>query len=295
MTSRTVALVGVGKFGGHILRRLVAEAKHKIVVLSRGARPDLESANVRVVQVDYASVDSLAAALTGVDTVINTTWRPQGLHELEINLITAAIRVGATRYAPTEWNTDTDRYPNKIAFYLEKEKFHAWVREHKPAISIAKFFTGMGTDYFGSTQAAAFLGLSLHRDGATATIVGDGDAPLTVSTGPDIAAYVAAYVNADDAVWAGAHGIESERTSWNKIVADFETVLGYKIARNYVPIEEEEKKLSDANPFVAWSASWQISMARGETAVQPTARGDFPQIKTTSVKGFLEANRANYD
>ncbi|KAI8267838.1 hypothetical protein K4K58_006965 [Colletotrichum sp. SAR11_239] len=85
---------------------------------------------VRVRGIDYDSIDSLREALRGIDAVISTVGKRNGL-ESQFRLIDAAVMEGVTRFIPSEFGADLQHkeirtfptYETKIEVeeYLEKK------------------------------------------------------------------------------------------------------------------------------------------------------------------------------
>ncbi|KAI8233238.1 hypothetical protein K4K54_010788 [Colletotrichum sp. SAR 10_86] len=85
---------------------------------------------VRVREIDYDSIDSLREALRGIDAVISTVGKRNGL-ESQFRLIDAAVMEGVTRFIPSEFGADLQHkeirtfptYQTKIEVeeYLEKK------------------------------------------------------------------------------------------------------------------------------------------------------------------------------
>ncbi|HYN57367.1 MAG TPA: NAD(P)H-binding protein [Motilibacterales bacterium] len=100
-----------GELGGRVARRLVEKVPVRAVVRAAAGAPDLEPAGVEVVRGDLADAQSLAGALTGVDTVVTTVTAIgrilSGARDVTIagvdgagnqNLIRAAQAAGVTRF-----------------------------------------------------------------------------------------------------------------------------------------------------------------------------------------------------
>jgi len=81
------------------------------VILSRNLSAPLwlraiekDGTRTQIHAVNYHSVDSLAAALNGVHTVVSVTSAVDGSQaKIQINLLEAAVKAGCKRFAPTQW------------------------------------------------------------------------------------------------------------------------------------------------------------------------------------------------
>ncbi|OQU94686.1 hypothetical protein CLAIMM_01015 [Cladophialophora immunda] len=100
---KSVAIAGAnGVVGPHVLKALT-EAGFQVTILTRSKKSDAQDSNVKVVEVDYTSVQSLTAALTDIDAVVSTVG-----HEAiaaQQTLIDAAIAAGVKRFIPSEYSS----------------------------------------------------------------------------------------------------------------------------------------------------------------------------------------------
>ncbi|KAL7954747.1 hypothetical protein V8C34DRAFT_293348 [Trichoderma compactum] len=103
---KNVALAGAsGTVGSVVLKALVAAGNFNITVLRRNNSKSTFPDNVKVVNADFASVDSLAAALAGQDAVVSTVGT-DGLAEEQKKLVDAAVAAGVKRFVPSEYGCD---------------------------------------------------------------------------------------------------------------------------------------------------------------------------------------------
>ncbi|KAJ5238996.1 oxidoreductase CipA [Penicillium chermesinum] len=106
MAIKKVAIAGAtGNLGPRVLTTLL-DAGFEVTALSRSS-PHQIDARAKVQVVDYASRDSLVAALSGQDAVVSTlnAWAvPRDIHLL---LVDAAHAAGVKRFLPSEYGSDT--------------------------------------------------------------------------------------------------------------------------------------------------------------------------------------------
>ena len=76
-----------------------------MTVLSRSSSTSIFPASVKVIHVDYTSVESLTAALHGQDAVISAVGN-EGLPGQSV-LVDASIAAGVKRFLPSEFGSDT--------------------------------------------------------------------------------------------------------------------------------------------------------------------------------------------
>ena len=126
---RTVALAGAsGNLGPAILDQLLA-VDFTVTILTRAESKSTFPSGVKVVPVDYDSLDSLTSALKGHDAFVSTL--ASTALDVQIRLIDAAIAAGVKRFIPSEFGSDTRneltrKFPVfagkvRIQEYLEKK------------------------------------------------------------------------------------------------------------------------------------------------------------------------------
>jgi len=109
---KNVAIVGAsGALGVPVLNALVDSKKFNVTVLTRTSSKGDFPASVKVVPVDYDSVESLTAALRGQDVVVSTVG-PTGLQGQSL-VIDAAVAAGVKRFLPSEFGSNTDNPKSK--------------------------------------------------------------------------------------------------------------------------------------------------------------------------------------
>ncbi|KAH8587740.1 hypothetical protein B0O99DRAFT_584061 [Bisporella sp. PMI_857] len=102
---KSVAIAGAsGNLGPHVFKALF-NANFQVTVLTRGQKSVTYDPSIKVLEVDYTSIDSLTSALQGQDAVVSTI----GLEALEDQtvLIDAAIAAGVKRFIPSDFGSTT--------------------------------------------------------------------------------------------------------------------------------------------------------------------------------------------
>ncbi|KAJ4267548.1 hypothetical protein NW762_003655 [Fusarium torreyae] len=102
---KNVAVAGAaGDLGGTVFKHLVESNKFNLTVLTRAGSKSKFPEGIKVVEVDYDSLDSLTAALQGQEAVVST------IGSLAIPsqylLIDAAIAAGVQRFLPSEFGSN---------------------------------------------------------------------------------------------------------------------------------------------------------------------------------------------
>ncbi|KAL4865766.1 hypothetical protein BDV12DRAFT_210926 [Aspergillus spectabilis] len=104
-TVNTVVLAGAsGSLGKAVLKALIASDKFDLTVLSREGSDRAFPPTVRVIKVDYGSIDQLTAALKEKDAVISTL--SGDAIDVQETLIQAAVAAGVKRFIPSEFSSD---------------------------------------------------------------------------------------------------------------------------------------------------------------------------------------------
>ncbi|KIP02257.1 hypothetical protein PHLGIDRAFT_79394 [Phlebiopsis gigantea 11061_1 CR5-6] len=183
---------GTSSVGRHIVEEILATKKHTVVVLSRSAsHAELQARGAHIAAVDYADPSSLAAALSGVHTVISTLAIRDPTPQFA--LLDAAVKVGATRFAPSEWSMRSIP-DNPIEWYRGKWAVAEAVR--KSGLEYTIFENGLfmnylavGTPGLGHLNPERFL---FDVEKCTAQIPGDGSHYLVFTRAEDVGKFVAA-------------------------------------------------------------------------------------------------------
>ncbi|KAL6803181.1 hypothetical protein GGI42DRAFT_21788 [Trichoderma sp. SZMC 28013] len=103
---KNVALTGAsGAVGSVVLKALLAAGNFNVTVLRRNNSKSTFPDNVKVVDADFESVDSLTQALAGQDAVVSTVGT-EGLAEEQKKLVDAAVAAGVQRFVPSEYGCD---------------------------------------------------------------------------------------------------------------------------------------------------------------------------------------------
>jgi nucleoside-diphosphate-sugar epimerase len=120
-----------GSLGPHVLKALV-DANFQVTVLTRSKKPGAYDASVRVVEVDFTSVESLIVALKGIDGLVSTVATAAA--ESQTVLIDAAIAAGVKRFIPSEYgNCTTCRKLEALPIYASMFKIKQYLEEESKA------------------------------------------------------------------------------------------------------------------------------------------------------------------
>ncbi|KUJ07161.1 NAD(P)-binding protein [Mollisia scopiformis] len=123
----SVAIAGAsGALGPHVLKGLI-DTKFQVKILTRSKKPGEFDAcpGVEVAEVDFTSVESLTAALKGIDAVVSTVAGTAIKYQTV--LIDAAAAAGVKRFIPSEYGSVTTN-PKLEKFPLYENVF--MIRRH---------------------------------------------------------------------------------------------------------------------------------------------------------------------
>ncbi|RSL68372.1 hypothetical protein CEP54_002860 [Fusarium duplospermum] len=192
---KTVAIAGAsGDLGSHVFKKFAA-SKFTIKVLKRAGSESTFPEGTEVVEVDYASVDSLTAALKGQDAVVSTlTTLAAGAQE---TLIDAAVAAGVKRFIPSEFGSNLDipsvralplfGAKGKISYtFVYNSVFLDWGLAHNFFVDFSKAEATLidgGNAEFSTTSldsvADAVVGVASHPEETKNRVVYIQDAVLT--------------------------------------------------------------------------------------------------------------------
>lgn len=159
--------------------------------------------------------------------------------------------------------------------------------------SCFKVANGLFMDYLlprGKKQYLTGLtGLPVSPEDRIARIPGDGNAPITLTTGTDVGRGVVWLL--DQPHWDKHTYLRGEDTTWNKVLREAEEIVGEKFKEEYVSLERVDQGIKDAesdgNPTKLFFAQVEGAYARGQLAIP---EGGFEKAeRRTSVKELLKS------
>lgn len=121
---KNIAIVGAGRLGTVVLDKLMSSGQFNVKVLKRMGSKSPINGKVKVVDVDFASVESLESALAGQEVVISTV--ASSALESQIILIDAAVAAGVKRFIPSEYGSiSTIQRRDSCPFLRQMSKFNS--------------------------------------------------------------------------------------------------------------------------------------------------------------------------
>lgn len=239
-----------------MLKELLA-AGFDVTVLTRQGSDKPIDTRARVVQVDYESLDSLKAALSGQDAVVSTLNVGAVPKSTHLRLIDAAVATGVKRFIPSEYGCDTT---NPLVAKLPVFGDKISVQEHlknvaqKSDLSYSLLVTGPFLDW--GLQTGFVLNLA-----GPATLFDGGDRRFSSTTLSGIGKGVVGIINNLDTTKNSTVYIEEARVTQNELLE----LSGKSIETNVVKATDLEQEafaeLAKPNPNPAIFAGKFIQRA----------------------------------
>lgn len=298
-----VALAGAtGGFGRAVLRVFLNTPHgHELMVLSRNANPALSAAGVDVRAVDYASVESMTAALSGVHTVLSFIGGQDAsvMETSQLSLLEAAKAAGVKRFAPSEYATSTNE---GIDGYIFKER--VWNAVKVSDLEYTKFSCGvflniLGTgtpknpsagSEFKTGEEEALGGLRpwdfiINKKAGTADVPGDGNAKLALTDTADVGRFVLAALDLEK--WPEELGMTGDSKSFNELIALVEQAQQRRFLIKYNSVEEMQDQIRQ-DEATRFYNQVRIQIAKGYFMVPNSLNKAFPSINPMTAEQYVE-------
>ncbi|KAF5642292.1 transcriptional activator Mut3p [Fusarium tjaetaba] len=293
---------GAGKLGRAIVEAIVEQGQHTVVILAREAK-DVQGA--KVVSVDYANTDELAATLeaNSIETVISTINSMDDV-SAELSLIKAAEKSGSTkRYIPSIWGIKNNE---EIASYfpIARAKLNVIAAlEATSSLEYTTVYVGYFSDYWVLPKVKSYqspLALVVDIENNFAAIPGSGNELVTFTHTFDVARFVAVLVGASK--WDKESYIIGDKVSWNQFVQYAEEAKGVKFTVKHDSIEDlKAGKITELPSHVYMYPFFPKPMLQGLFAAfgrmfiegafdlkpERTLNESFPEIKARKIKDLL--------
>ncbi|KAK9328266.1 hypothetical protein V1520DRAFT_297785 [Lipomyces starkeyi] len=177
----SIAIAGAsGSLGPHVLKALV-DANFQVTVLTRSKEPGAYDASVKVVEVDFTSVESLTAALKGIDGLVSTV--AAAAIENQTVLIDAAIAAGVKRFIPSEYgNCTTSPKVEALPIYAPMFKIKQYLQEKAKAGKLTWTVLACGAFLDFLFGRPILLDFANHK----ATLFDEGDNRISATSLPNV-------------------------------------------------------------------------------------------------------------
>ncbi|KAF7595235.1 hypothetical protein BBP40_006981 [Aspergillus hancockii] len=225
---RTIAVAGgTGSVGQTIVEALVADGKHKVIVLTRKARSP--AGEVAFLVADYGDIDGMSESLqaANVDTVICAFGMESDvISEAQVNLIRAADKSVSTKrhisWAPTaKWALEADAAVDRTTL------------EHTRVVN------GLFLDYYGLPHWRSHLKPwvnAINVEGKWAVLPGDGSAKTNFITSHDMARFVVRLMDLSE--WRPVSYIAGQTATFNDILLLAEKTRGERFSVKHERLED---------------------------------------------------------
>ncbi|KAL2807827.1 hypothetical protein BJX63DRAFT_57336 [Aspergillus granulosus] len=332
MSQKLIAISGgTGTIGSSIVRALLGHPRYIPIVLSRGraGNPPNTSSFVEGVTlsessrpyhletryVDYSSIDSLTAELTGVHTVISALLIPgPEIVDYQLNLLNASIAAGVSRFAPSEFALCQEAHAEVD---IDRAKIVVWnavcAAVQRGDIDAAAFPCGMFMNYLavGSIHSADDLPfykrenplagfregpLMFHLAGpepwVEVPLTQTGEFPeLSMTDIRDVGKFVVAALGIE-VPWGGRElGMVGETANMSDIVGIIEGVLGKKVEVRGVTRAELQTRLEriDQGDFLGRiDLEYTMVCGTGGSVVRGNLNYLCPQVQPVTIRQFME-------
>ncbi|KIY53798.1 NAD(P)-binding protein [Fistulina hepatica ATCC 64428] len=235
---KNVILVGgAGNIGKAILTALTSSGQFNVSVLSRKSSTATFPEGITVHKTDYTPA-SLAVALKGQDAIVSAIGA-QGLEDLQIALIDAAILVGVKRFIPSEYGCDL-AHPKTLSMapvYGQKKHVTDYLKSKQDKIEWTVLSTGLFADWLIHSG-----GLTIDLKESTATIWDEGTTPFATTTLRDIGTAIVGILTHPTETTNKDIYIASAIPTQNELVAVLEKKQGKIWTKKHVKLQEEVGK-----------------------------------------------------
>ncbi|EIM91242.1 NAD-P-binding protein [Stereum hirsutum FP-91666 SS1] len=236
---KTFAIAGVGNVGKFIaeefLERKAAGDATQVVILTRkeadnSALAELASRGATIKEVDYDSVDSIAAALSSIDVVI-CTFGYAAVFQPQFNLAAASKKAGAKLYVPSQFGL-----PGRAGIPSDDD-----LKTHLNGVPVSNFLVGTIADIL--VKYADYGGLVLEK--GEVIIPGDGTARISFTDRRDVARYVGYVLTKlpPSKLRGRDFHIEGQRVALNDVIKEYQERSGKTLKVTYIPVEELQSNI----------------------------------------------------
>ncbi|KAH7127739.1 hypothetical protein B0J13DRAFT_645737 [Dactylonectria estremocensis] len=286
----TVAVAGgTGHIGRTLVEAIQGAGKHKVLILSRQPKPELEDElGVPIIVVDYSNVEALANILEAHDvhivvsalTMMSMSGAP-GPSEIPLIRAVDASKV-TKRIVSSDWGfPHTPENAAGLSSIGPKLEAQAVLKTMSNLVSTV-VQNGYFMDYWGVPVVKSYMQPStsiLDIPNAAAGIPGTGNEPIIFSHTTDVAKFVAALLDSDE--WDPVSYVVGDKLTWNEFLGFAEDVRGVKFDVAYDDIE----KLRNG----------EITELPGQVAIYPFYPKEALQKVLAGIECFMAEGAFNYE
>ncbi|CAG8947966.1 unnamed protein product [Penicillium salamii] len=215
-----VAIGASGTLGTVVLKKLLEAGKFNVTVIRRAGSISSFSANVKVVDVDYSSLESLKSAFEGQDAVISLV--PTFAADTQKAFVDASIEAGVSRFIPSEFSANlANQKARTLPVFVPKVKLQEYlIGKAKDTDLTYTFIYGGG--WLDAGPHRSFLVSSI---GETTKTYDGGDVPFSASTLDTVADAIVSTLNHLEETKNRAVYVHSLVTTQNRLLT-----LGKEVA-----------------------------------------------------------------
>jgi uncharacterized protein YbjT (DUF2867 family) len=234
---RNVTLVGAsGRLGTFILKKLLASRRFNVQVLKRTGSSSTYAADVKVVETDFADLESLTSAFQGQDAVVSVIGDASILGQKL--MVDAAIAAGVKRFLPSNFGSNmTDPNSRKLPIFALKVAVEDYLIEKSKTTELTYTFVYNGglTDFciqnkiimdFSKYQPSLFNGGDYQFSSTSMPTVGD--AVVGVLTHPletrNRPVYISEMIVSQNQLLSVAKGIAPSKP-WAPVAVDLNALV----------------------------------------------------------------------
>jgi hypothetical protein len=199
------------------------DSSFNVTVLSREGSSSKFPSNVKVVNADYSSIESLKSAFNGQDAVVSLVGN-MGF-KAQQQLIDAAIAAGVKRFIPSDFgsNTQDARVLAQVPIFQDKVDTVKYLKTKEDAISWSSVIT---SPFFDWGLKVGFLGFDASTK--TAELIDDGKATFSSTNLRGIGRAVVEVLQKPDLTKNQYVFISSFQTTQKEILEIAEKISGEK-------------------------------------------------------------------
>ncbi len=289
----SILIVGAtGRLGSLITKHCLAQPKLLVNILVRDPQKNkelaasVEKAGGKVWKGDVAQPETLDAPLKGVHTVVSATspFDPKTALDGQIALIDAAIRNGVKRFSPSDYAENCEKFTREEMrdFGITEFKVAVWEYLKDKPLKTIHFNPGVFMDSlfeFGAKDFAYW---------------GNPDHLYDLTSYEDTAKYVA--VALTDENRTGTYNFSAVKLTAKQVADIYNQVRGANIVPRCQGTMEELKnafeaaKKADPYSFMVIMLGISLVIYDDRATFDKVHNSEFPSVKTTSIKEFLEQN-----
>lgn len=213
--SHKIAVIGAsGTLGQVALRKLLEADTFTVTILRRAGSSSTFPANLRVIDVDYSSVESLKSAFKGQDSVLSLV--PTFAVDSQQAFIDAAVEAGVSRFIPSEFSANfTNPNARTLPVFAPKVKIQEYLVEKAKNTGLTYTLIYCG----GWLDAGSHRSFLISSTGDTTNVFDGGDVPFSTSTLDTVAsAIVSTLVHLEETKNRSIH-VHSLVTTQNHLLA----------------------------------------------------------------------------